>query len=87
MKRVVLVLLLIAANAFAADVINLKNGVVFNHAGHQSDKVGLCSACHEAEPGKIAALGKEWAHKYCKDCHEVFSEGPVTCNDCHKKKM
>lgn len=85
MKRLVLVLLLIAANAFAADVIKLKNGVVFNHAEHQSDKVGLCSACHAAEPGKIAALGKEWAHKTCIECHDIFEKGPTKCEGCHKK--
>ncbi len=85
MKKVALVFILVAANAFAADVIKLKNGVVFDHAGHKNEKVGLCSACHEGEPGKIAALGKEWAHNTCIDCHDIFGKGPTKCEGCHAK--
>ena len=38
-----------------------------------------------SKPGKIKGFGKEWAHKYCTDCHDLFGEGPVTCTDCHQK--
>jgi len=89
MKRILFVLLLIAANAYASDIIQLKNGVVFNHISHQSEKVGLCSACHveiEGTPGKIPGLGKEWAHKTCVECHDIFEVGPTKCNGCHIKK-
>jgi hypothetical protein len=89
MKRILFVLLLIAANAYASDIIQLKNGVVFNHISHQSDKVGLCSACHveiEGTPGKIPGLGKEWAHKTCVECHDIFEVGPTKCGGCHIKK-
>lgn len=100
MRKLALILTFIASNATASDIVEFKNGMTFNHKGHQTDKIGMCSVCHEnaavsedgkklaaTESGKIKGFGKEWAHKYCKDCHEVFSEGPVTCNDCHQKKM
>jgi hypothetical protein len=85
MKRIMFLLLLIASNASAADIITLKNGVIFDHVGHQTEKVGLCSACHEGKPGKIAGLGKEWAHKTCIECHDIFEKGPTRCEGCHKK--
>lgn len=98
MKRLTLILLLIAASATAADTIKFKNGMTFDHKGHQTDKVGKCFVCHNnvlvsedgktvttTAPGKIKEFGKEWAHKYCTDCHELFGEGPATCDDCHKK--
>lgn len=88
MKKMILALLLIATNAFTADIIMLKKGVAFNHLGHMTDKVGLCSACHvetEGTPGKIPGLGKEWAHKTCVECHDIFEKGPVKCDGCHKK--
>lgn len=91
-------MLLISANTAAADIMEFKNGVIFDHKGHQTDKVGKCFVCHDnvsvAEdgktvtttvPGKIKEFGKEWAHKYCTDCHELFGEGPVTCKDCHNR--
>ena len=88
MKLTLVLLVLVAANAFAnSDVIEMKNKIVFNHLGHQTTKVGDCSVCHETKPyGKIPGFGKEWAHKYCTDCHEAFSEGPVTCEECHNQK-
>ena len=85
MKTILIVLLLIAANSFAADMIQLKKGVAFNHKAHQSN---LCSACHvetEGTPGKIPGLGKEWAHKTCIECHDIFDKGPTKCDGCHKK--
>lgn len=88
-----------STSVLAADIMEFKKGVVFNHKLHQSQKVGKCFACHEnisvskdektittTEPGKIKEFGKEWAHKYCKDCHETFDEGPVDCKGCHSKK-
>ncbi len=91
MKRLVLVALLIAVNAFGAgeDILKFKRGVVFNHAGHQTEKVGLCSACHvetEGTPQKIPGFGKEWAHKTCIECHDIFEKGPTKCDGCHVKK-
>lgn len=93
-----LTLLLITSSTFAADVIKFKNGMTFNHKEHQIEKVGKCFVCHDnvsvskdgttvttAKPGKIKGFGKEWAHKYCTDCHDLFGEGPVTCTDCHQK--
>ena len=90
-KKAALVLLLIAANAFGAgeDILKFKRGVVFNHAGHQTEKVGLCSACHvetEGTPQKIPGFGKEWAHKTCIECHDIFEKGPTKCDGCHVKK-
>lgn len=88
----------VTADATATDIIKFKNGMTFNHKSHQTDKVGKCFVCHEnisvskdeknvtiSEPGKIRGFGKEWAHQYCKDCHDLFGEGPVSCSGCHKK--
>jgi len=91
MKKAALVILLIAANAFGAgeEILKFKRGVVFNHAGHQTEKVGLCSACHvetEGTPQKIPGFGKEWAHKTCIECHDIFEKGPTKCDGCHVKK-
>jgi len=97
LKKLVMILLLISSSAAASDIINFKNGMVFNHKGHQTERVGKCYVCHDnvsvsadgknvttTEPGKIKGFGKEWAHKYCTDCHELFGEGPVECKECHK---
>ncbi|OGU24214.1 MAG: hypothetical protein A2X85_12630 [Geobacteraceae bacterium GWF2_54_21] len=98
MKKLVMMLMLISSSAVASDIINFKNGMVFNHKGHQTERVGKCYVCHDnvsvsadgknvttTAPGKIKGFGKEWAHKYCTDCHELFGEGPVECKDCHQK--
>jgi len=79
---VLMVLMLMTTTAYA-EMLVFKNGMKFNHTSHQSDKVGLCSACHEKDPGKIAGFGKEWAHKNCIECHDTFKEGPTNCRGCH----
>jgi len=76
-----------AGTAFAADVIDLpasKGNVSFPHKKHQ-EMLKNCSKCHAKAPGKIAELGKDWAHKTCKGCHSEMKKGPTSCNDCHKK--
>lgn len=80
-----------AGTAFAAsDVIELPakpGNVKFPHKMHQT-MLKDCKKCHAGAPGKIAELGKDWAHKTCKGCHsEGFNgkKGPVGCKDCHKK--
>jgi hypothetical protein len=35
--------------------------------------------------GKIADLGKEWAHKHCRECHSDMKKCPNACRDCHKR--
>jgi hypothetical protein len=42
-----------------------------------------CSKCHENKPGRIANLGKDWAHKTCKGCHTEMKKGPTACKGCH----
>jgi hypothetical protein len=99
-KMIVTLLALLSSSAIAcaADVVELKNGMTFNHKLHQTERVGKCFVCHEnvsvssdgkvvttTNPGKIKGFGKEWAHKYCKDCHDLYGEGPVACKDCHHK--
>jgi hypothetical protein len=73
---------------FAADVMELpttKNSVTFPHKRHQL-KLADCTKCHESSKGgKIANLGKEWAHKHCRECHNELKKGPQACRDCHKK--
>jgi nitrate/TMAO reductase-like tetraheme cytochrome c subunit len=58
--------------------------VTFQHKKHQ-DALKDCTKCHTQAPGKIADLGKDWAHKTCKGCHSDLSKGPTSCKDCHKK--
>ena len=93
MKRIIAAIaltLFTAGFAGASDVISLtaKNGnVAFPHEKHKAIKQEKgCRACHEQEAGgKIAAMGKDWAHKVCKGCHEEMKKGPVKCGECHKK--
>jgi len=95
MKKIVITLLVLVAFAgsvFAAgpEVIELKASmgkVTFPHKMHQ-EMLKDCKKCHAKGPGKIAELGKDWAHKTCKGCHaEGFNgkKGPTACKDCHKK--
>ena len=90
MKRIIAAValtLICAVAALAADVITLpaKNGnITFEHKKHQ-DRLKDCKLCHEKAPGKIEGLGKDWAHKTCKGCHEEKKAGPTKCGECHKK--
>lgn len=93
MKKMLVALVLTAAfggTAMASDVIMLKakNGdITFNHKKHADAKMAKgCTACHDTDKGgKIAGLGKDWAHKTCKGCHEEMKKGPTKCGECHKK--
>jgi hypothetical protein len=76
-----------AGTAYAADVIDLPASmgkVSFPHKKHQ-EILKDCKKCHDKGPGKIAELGKDWAHKTCKGCHTEMKKGPTACKDCHKK--
>jgi predicted CXXCH cytochrome family protein len=87
MKKVLISLLAVVAFAgtvCAADVMDLKKGVKFNHKAHQAAVAGDCKKCHEKAPGKIEGFGKDWAHKTCKGCHTDMKKGPTSCKDCHK---
>lgn len=82
-----IVLAALAVSASAADVVELPASmgkVTFPHKKHQ-EMLKDCHKCHEKGPGKIAELGKDWAHKTCKGCHQELKRGPVGCKDCHKK--
>lgn len=90
MKRIIAaaaLTLFVAGAALAADTITLPakmGNVTFPHKKHQ-EMLKECTACHEKGPGKIEGLGKEWAHKTCKGCHETKQAGPTKCAECHKK--
>lgn len=85
MKKLIIVVVLLASYAFAGDLLLLKHGVEFDHKGHQTKKVGICTVCHEKQIGKIDGFGKEWAHTHCINCHKLHNEGPpTTCGGCHK---
>ena len=92
MKRISAVVAMFAVTAFAgaafaSDVIDLPASmgkVSFPHKKHQ-EMLKDCKKCHEKGPGKIAELGKDWAHKTCKGCHTELKKGPTGCKDCHKK--
>lgn len=59
--------------------------VVFNHKKH-ADTNSNCKTCHDRRGGKIKGLGKTWAHKVCKGCHEAIMIGPVKCDGCHRSE-
>lgn len=88
MKKVMLVtvaLVAFAANVFAADVIEMKRGVKFNHKAHQ-ESLKDCTKCHtKATGGKIEGFGKDIAHNTCKGCHSTGGKGPTACKECHKQ--
>lgn len=87
MKRMIVAMIAVVAFAgtvCAADVIEMKKGVKFNHKAHQ-EKVGDCKKCHSKGPGKIEGFGKDAAHKdACKGCHAEMKKGPTACKECHK---
>jgi hypothetical protein len=87
MKKVVIVLFAVVAfagTAFAADVIEMKKGVTFNHKAHV-EATKDCTKCHAAAAGgKIEGFGKDWSHKNCKGCHVEMKKGPTGCKECHK---
>jgi hypothetical protein len=90
MSKIIVTLIALVAfagTAFASDVIDLPASmgkVSFPHKKHQ-EVLKSCKKCHEKGPGKIAELGKDWAHKTCKGCHAEMKKGPTDCKDCHKK--
>jgi predicted small secreted protein len=88
MKKIIIALLAATAftgSALAADVMELKKGVTFNHKAH-SEALKDCTKCHsKAEGGKINGFGKDIAHKTCKDCHSELKKGPTNCKGCHTK--
>jgi hypothetical protein len=86
MKKVIVLISLVAfaGTAVAADVMEFKRGVKFNHKAHQ-EAVKDCKKCHEKAPGKIEGFGKDFAHKTCKGCHGEMGKGPTACKDCHKQ--
>jgi hypothetical protein len=67
-----------------------KGKVTFPHKLHQ-ETLQDCKKCHENGLGKIAELGKSWAHDVnCKKCHIDMNRagmktGPIKCDDCHMK--
>lgn len=86
MKTRIFAMLALAAftsSAFAADVIEMKRGVKFNHKTHQ-ELLKDCTKCHStAAGGKIEGFGKDFAHQACKGCHAA-GKGPTSCKECHK---
>jgi len=87
MKKAIVALLVVAfaGTAFAADVIEMKRNVKFNHKAHQ-EQLKDCTKCHAAAAGgKIEGFGKDLAHgKSCKGCHTDMKKGPTACKECHK---
>lgn len=63
---------------------NEKGPVTLPHKKH-GETLG-CATCHaEAAPGPLE-LGKDAAHKLCKECHKEKGAGPTGCSECHGKK-
>ncbi len=95
MRKISAVVAMFAVTAFAGvsfaagpesiDLPASMGKVTFPHKKHQELLKQDCKKCHEKAPGKIAELGKDWAHKTCKGCHTEMKKGPTSCKDCHKK--
>ena len=101
MKRVVLMLALLAISGGSAtvladppknggpEVIDFKMGVMvlpFTHRKHQTVLNNECFHCHgKRGAGKIDGWGKEAAHTICIPCHDLEEKGPTECKQCHKK--
>ena len=88
MKKMIIAVFAVTAfagAAFAADVMELKKGVTFNHKAH-GEALKDCTKCHaKASGGKIEGFGKDYAHKKCKECHTEMKKGPTNCKGCHTK--
>ena len=90
MKKTVVMMLAVVAfagTAFAEEYIELpasRHNVMFPHRKHQK-LIKDCKKCHEENPGVVEDLGKEWAHKTCRGCHESAEKGPRICTGCHRK--
>lgn len=88
MKKMIVAVLAVAAfagSACAADVMEFKKGVSFNHKAH-GEALKDCTKCHaSAAGGKIEGFGKDFAHKKCKECHADMKKGPTNCKGCHAK--
>jgi hypothetical protein len=96
-KRMLIAVAITAAAATGAVAAELKDrmefpastgNVVFFHNNHVNEVHGACAVCHETTPpGKIAAFGADYAHKFCVSCHADPNgpEGPTACDGCHKK--
>lgn len=85
MKQLLFILctfLTLVSISFAADVIDLKKGVIFPHKKHQ-EILNDCKKCHKENPGIIEGFGKDWSHTNCKKCHTEMGKGPTRCKDCH----
>ncbi|MBT0663193.1 cytochrome c family protein [Geobacter pelophilus] len=84
----VLIVLGFAVGAIAAaapDIMTFPatvGDVIFNHKKHVDGGIN-CKTCHAYKGGKIKGLGKEWAHKVCRGCHEAIMMGPTKCTGCH----
>lgn len=75
--------------------------VIFDHRKHEEAmRQDGCAACHPVNnenkltftfPKKIDGKGWKAAmnafHDECIGCHKAKKEGPVTCNDCHRKDL
>jgi hypothetical protein len=81
--KFIAILLLTATFAQASDTMKLGT-VEFNHKQHQIRNDNKCDNCHELKIGKVEDFDKEWAHRVCAGCHEVFDQGPTDCKGCHK---
>lgn len=73
-----------ASGATRVDLPASQGTVHFPHRKHQ-EMLKDCSNCHTNGPGKIAGLGKAWAHSTCRGCHNETAKAPVQCKGCHKK--
>lgn len=66
-----------------------KGAVDFTHWQHQVNLNDDCSKCHPDDPGKISAMGRDWAHQICQGCHIKTAvgakKGPTLCFGCHNK--
>jgi predicted CXXCH cytochrome family protein len=59
--------------------------IKFDHEKHKQLNDNRCENCHGETPGVIEGYNREWVHRVCTGCHEIFEAGPIGCKSCHNK--
>ncbi len=83
-------------------LVDQYEAVTFDHSGHEDYAEGCetchhhasrvehtppCRECHGETSGDLRKPGLKGAyHRQCMNCHREMGEGPMGCEDCHRKR-